>query len=812
MTGRTLFDHLGRRVVLGQRLDSGAEGTLFCVANDTESVAKLYDKKPIPPEQEPKLRAMIGMPLKELHNVAAWPTATLYERPGGPFHGFLMPKLKDFKEIHVLYSPANRKVAFPYADWRYLIHTAMNVAAAMDTVHSAGAVIGDVSQRNVFVLARGLVALVDCDSFQVTVNGRCFHCGVGTLEFTPPELQGRNLRGVERTPNHDHFGLAVLAFLLLFMNRHPFAGHYLGAREITIEQAIAENRFAYGCSAPSYQMRAPVGAPPMTIVPPALTDLFERAFAPTSGQANSRPTAREWAAALRALLGTLRECTADRGHVYSPHLSSCPWCALIARGAPNFFISVAYSRGGALHGGVSFVLAAVWARIEQVPKPNVGYVRPLTPPAGIPTPWPAGLGRVVTPMPLPPAILRFSPGATDLGAGLPPMPVAPRILTSPPEPPEFSVGVAMRQMQSVKRDSAQVTAGFSAIGGGLLFLLVLLTGGMVALSGSAGTGRVLALFSIAPFAIFFCFGLVWLFRESRRGELQRQLNREYEAEVLTLRLEIQQKRESWKLNLTQRQTVARDKYKQEMARWRKEIESLQAGARLRYDQEVANWRSVVDPIKAEAERRRNSASRALKRAADAEQVWDATATKFLRDFEEKKQSLGMLRERHLELGRQYVTERQQLQASAKHEQFVQFLDQALISDHEIPGIGPARTATLSFYSIETALDIGEKRILAVPGFGPKFTKRLVEWRREIESKFVFNAAAGIPPQRQQALDSKFAQPRQQIEMALLSGERDLKTISTTAENELRQHYETVKSCLVEVARANADLAVVPKGI
>lgn len=51
-----------------------------------------------------------------------------------------------------------------------------------------------------------------------------FHCDVGVPLWTPPELQGRDFRGLTRTKNHDRFGLAVLMFQLLFMGRHPFAG------------------------------------------------------------------------------------------------------------------------------------------------------------------------------------------------------------------------------------------------------------------------------------------------------------------------------------------------------------------------------------------------------------------------------------------------------------------------------------------------------------------------------------------------------------------------------------------------------------
>ena len=79
-------------------------------------------------------------------------------------------------------------------------------------------------------------------------------------------------------------------------------------------------------------------------------------------------------------------------------------------------------------------------------------------------------------------------------------------------------------------------------------------------------------------------------------------------------------------------------------------------------------------------------------------------------------------------------------------------------------------------------------------------------------QFVFNAAAGIPPAEQQALDLKYAHARQQVEAALLSGERELKGISIRAEAELRQLYDEIKSSLRSYMQSNSALAAIPSGL
>src|SRR5262249_6837665 len=164
-----------------------------------------------------KVRWMARQASPALCKFTAWPTATLHDARGGLLVGFLMPRFDGYRPIHTLYSPAHRRTAFPEADWAFLLTAAMNCAAAFDAIHEQGHVIGDVNQSNVLVSHQALACLIDCDSFQVRTPDRVFRCEVGVGPYTPPELQNVNFREVDRTANHDRFGLAVLVFHLLFM-------------------------------------------------------------------------------------------------------------------------------------------------------------------------------------------------------------------------------------------------------------------------------------------------------------------------------------------------------------------------------------------------------------------------------------------------------------------------------------------------------------------------------------------------------------------------------------------------------------------
>src|SRR5262245_30035672 len=124
MSAPLLYDHQNRPIPLGSLIGTGGEGKVFTAGSSSDLVAKVYSSSSV--QRDEKLRVMVAMASQELVNYAAWPSATLHEKPGGPTVGFLMRRIKDHQEIHSVYSPAHRKTMFPQADWKFLVHTAMN--------------------------------------------------------------------------------------------------------------------------------------------------------------------------------------------------------------------------------------------------------------------------------------------------------------------------------------------------------------------------------------------------------------------------------------------------------------------------------------------------------------------------------------------------------------------------------------------------------------------------------------------------------------------------------------------------------------
>lgn len=168
----------------------------------------------------------------------------------------------------------------------------------------------------------------------LSLNGKSYPCVVGVPEFTPPELHGKNLANVERTIEHDNFGLAVAIFHLLFMGRHPYAGRYSGT-DISMGDAIAQNRFAFSLTRQSAtQTRPPPGTLTLDLFSGTLGTVFEQAFGTNP---RARPSASNWISTLTKLEGSLNRCSKVKTHYYPSNANGCVWCKLTSNSGFDMF-------------------------------------------------------------------------------------------------------------------------------------------------------------------------------------------------------------------------------------------------------------------------------------------------------------------------------------------------------------------------------------------------------------------------------------------------------------------------------------------
>jgi DNA-binding helix-hairpin-helix protein with protein kinase domain len=367
-----VIDLSGRQIHLEALIGQGGEGAVYGIRSSEDVVAKVYHR-PLTAERAAKIQFMSSLSNGILNQVSAWPTGLLLAKSGRAPVGLLLPRVKNAKDIHKLYSPKSRLTEFTRADWRFLVRACTNTARAFGAVHATGSIIGDINEGSVLVAPDATVKLIDCDSFQITDRGKRYLCEVGVETFTPPELQGKNLRQTVRTVNHDSFGLAVMLFLLLFMGRHPFAGRFLGRGDMPIPKAISELRFAYSAMRADVQMDRPPNTPALSIVGDEVAFLFERAFAKQM-ISGGRPEPQEWVQALVDLEKNLVQCRTNPSHWHHKSVA-CPWCPMEAATRAELFPFVS------LGGEVSALdLTALWRQIEGLqspgPAPNIQATRP----------------------------------------------------------------------------------------------------------------------------------------------------------------------------------------------------------------------------------------------------------------------------------------------------------------------------------------------------------------------------------------------------------------------------------------------------
>ena len=587
-------------IQLGRELGSGGEGKVCEIVGDSSLVAKIYHA-PIAAEKQQKLKAMVAAQSGALAKVTIWPKDVLYESINGPMRGIIMPRLHDYKDLFELYIPASRKKAFPNADWKFLIWAARNMAAAVAEMHQAGHVVGDINPKNFVVISDATVRLIDCDSFQISANGRTFLCEVGVPHFTAPELQGKSFRGLTRTPNHDNFALAVLCFHLLFLGRHPFAGMQRSPHDISLEDAISNYYYAFSEKTVGRVIEPPPNTLQATSIPPKLRGMFEAAFG-HQGAIGSRPTAQEWTRELELLNKELIGCSVFLSHAYYRTLTQCPWCAI--EQAAGVIIFPGKPKPPAL----PFDLAGIWQMIQGVSSPQ-------------PLPQPT-YSFSVYPHALPDAILKAEP-------------------------------------------------------------------------------------------------------------------------------------QKWPWS-------------------RHPIDAL-----------VAQRKAEFNQAEADLVRTKNQ--------------WKAANN--AQAFQTKLRELKDLKQEYQALHEQYVDEKRKLEHNAKNLQLHEYLDNQHINRANIPGIGPARRASLISFGIETAADVDKTVINRIPGFGSKLTSELVQWRRQFEMRFNFDPTRGIPPADLAKLEHRYAGKLRVLERKLLAGPKELRDISQRliAEQQvLSSHMEQKTQSLAQV--------------
>ncbi len=312
-------------------LGGGTEGAIYQVPGDDSLVIKIYRER-VEDEQANKLRVMVANPpddpmLPKGHASIAWPTDLVVWAENQEACGFVMRRFRDAHPISRFYDLGFRRARLPFFTYQSLCMLASNLSSAVWALHEKGYVIGDVNEGNIVADNQALVTIVDTDSFQIRDEGSgiVYRCKVYTQLYTPPEFQDVAFDQVSRSPEQDHFGIAVLLFQLLMEGQLPFGCAFSNPNNaVDAVECLKRGYFPY--AQPSNGIIPPPGAPPYAMLHPALQKLFNQCFVQGYRRPVLRPTAKDWNRTLRKIARELVKCTSNGQHYYFNHLQKCPWC------------------------------------------------------------------------------------------------------------------------------------------------------------------------------------------------------------------------------------------------------------------------------------------------------------------------------------------------------------------------------------------------------------------------------------------------------------------------------------------------------
>jgi DNA-binding helix-hairpin-helix protein with protein kinase domain len=150
-----------------------------------------------------------------------------------------------------------------------------------------------------------------------------------------------------------------------------------------------------------------------------------------------------------------------------------------------------------------------------------------------------------------------------------------------------------------------------------------------------------------------------------------------------------------------------------------------------------------------------------------------------------------------------------LKSTRESRQRETFLDRFPIRSAKIAGIGPAKTATLASFGIETAADVNVNAVRAVPGFGDAMTAKMMTWRRGHEAKFRYNPAPDASDiQAENAVRSASTAKRADLQLKILSGLAALQSGPERVTVRARTADQPLMHALGERAKAAHNLALV----
>lgn len=307
-------------LTLSKKISEGGEGIIYAIKGDTSIVCKIYHPEKLTNLRKEKITLMISKTIK--FDGICWPI-DIVQNKHNEFVGYIMPAANGKTMQTSMFIKPQILKNFPNFKRRDLVNIAISFLKKMEFLHSMNVIVGDINALNILVEASGKIWFVDTDSYQI----ENFPCPVGTVNFTAPEIQGKDYADFIRTKNHELFAVATMVFMILFPGKPPYSQQGGESQSDNIKKM----NFPYWCSEKA-DVNPPEGS--WNFIWSNLIKNLKEHFCMTFKN-NQRKEIKEWITVLERYLWSI-----DKGFssnelfpigfpIYDPVQVACAKCATI---------------------------------------------------------------------------------------------------------------------------------------------------------------------------------------------------------------------------------------------------------------------------------------------------------------------------------------------------------------------------------------------------------------------------------------------------------------------------------------------------
>lgn len=224
----------GPEVRISTLVGAGGEGQVFEISGENR-VVKIYHEKQLTSERIAKLELMSSRSVN--FRGICWPEELIYTLDNCPV-GYVMQRARGVPLQKSVFVKPLLSQKFPNWHRDNLVNICISFLESMQFLHSLNVLVGDINPLNILVDGDGSdIFIVDVDSFQV----EGFPCPVGTVNFSPADLQGNNFRTILRTQEDELFAVSTMLFMVLMPGKPPYSQQ--GGE--SPEKNIRESNFPY---------------------------------------------------------------------------------------------------------------------------------------------------------------------------------------------------------------------------------------------------------------------------------------------------------------------------------------------------------------------------------------------------------------------------------------------------------------------------------------------------------------------------------------------------------------------------------------